>query len=424
MNGSAIATLRRKFIMIAMASFIAVILFTGGMSALASQHSIRIQASHMLDLIIQNNGTLPDPGSKARQMRATDLFDGIFTETAYAARYFSVVYDKHGKVESVNVSRVATVDEREAMRYADEALESYEKSLTVSLLDLGVADTFYYRVAHLEDGTTMVAYLDCSFQMQVNREVGWNTMLICLFSLAGSFLLVLVLSKRAIRPEIENTRKQKQFITNASHELKTPLSVIRANTEVIEMLQGESEWTRSTMSQVDRMDGLVQNLVMIARSAETEDRAVLSEIDVSQVIMDSVDPFRAVARQEDKELLCNVVPNVRMVAEASAIQQLCTLLVDNAIKYCDEKGTVEVDLSQPRRGKITLVVKNSFAQGKKAEFNRYFERFYRDDEAHSDEGGYGIGLSVAESICTRYGGTIRANWKGGMAVFICQLRNV
>ena len=230
MNGSAIAALRRKFITIAMASFTAVILFTGGMSALASQHSMRIQASHMLDLIIHNNGTLPDPGSKAQQMRATDLFDGIFTETAYAARYFSVLYDKHGKVENVNVSRIATVDEREAIRYADEARQAYDESLTVSLLDLGVADTFYYRVAHLDNGTTIVAFFDCSFQMQVNREVGWNTMFICLFSLVGSFVLVLVLSQRAIRPEIENTRKQKQFITNASHELKTPLSVIRANT--------------------------------------------------------------------------------------------------------------------------------------------------------------------------------------------------
>lgn len=423
MNAAAIAAMRRKFITIAMASFAMVILFTGGMSALANQHSLRLQTSHVLDLIIQNDGTLPNPSSQPHKMSATDIFDGIFTETAYAARYFSVLYDKHGKVSQVNVSRIATVDEQEAVRYAVAAVEAYDKSLTVSLLDLGIADTFYYRVAHLDGGETLAAFLDCSFQMQVNREVGFNTIFICLFGLAGSFVLVLVLSKRAIRPEIENARKQKQFITNASHELKTPLSVIRANTEVIEMLQGESEWTKSTMAQVDRMDGLVQNLVMIARSAEHEDRDAMSEIDVSKVIVDTVGPFRAMARQEQKELVCNVAPDVLMVAEASAIQQLCTLLVDNAIKYCDPEGTVEVELSQPKRGKVTLVVKNSFAQGKKAEFNRYFERFYRDDEAHSDAGGYGIGLSVAESICTRYGGTIRATWKGGMAIFTCQLRS-
>jgi signal transduction histidine kinase len=234
---------------------------------------------------------------------------------------------------------------------------------------------------------------------------------------------VLFLSKRAIRPEIENARKQKQFITNASHELKTPLAVIRANTEVIEMLQGESEWTKSTMGQVDRMDGLVQNLVMIARAEEQEDRTAMGVIDVGHIVTDSVDPFRALARQEKKELVCNVVGEAHMVADGSAIQQLCTLLVDNAIKYCDDGGRVVVEVAQPKRDRVTLVVQNTFADGKKAQFNRFFERFYRDDEARSNEGGYGLGLSVAESICKRYRGSIKASWKAGMMSFTCQLRS-
>ena len=423
MNASDIAKLRHKFILIAMLSFTVVILFTGGMTALANQNSLRTQASHVLELITQHDGVLPEPTISGHDIHSTDIFDGIFTESAFAARYFSVSYDEHDNVEHVNVSRVVTVDEAEAVEYARQALDSYDKSLTVSMLDLGMVDTFYYRVAPRADGGMVVAFLDCSSQMQVNREVEWTILLICGVGLAGSFAMVLLLSKRAIRPEIENARKQKQFITNASHELKTPLAVIRANTEVIEMLQGESEWTQSTMSQVDRMDGLVQNLVMITRAAEREDRTAMQEIDVCKVITDSVDPFRALARQEQKELVVNLAPDVRMVADVSAIQQLCTLLVDNAIKYCDDKGRVEVELSQPKRGRVTLVVRNSFANGKKAQFSRYFERFYRDDEAHSDAGGYGIGLSVAESICTRYGGTIKAAWKAGMAVFTCQLRS-
>ncbi len=423
MNASDIAKLRHKFILIATLSFSLVILFTGGMTALANQNSLRVQASHMLGLITKNNGILPEPTVSGREVRSTDVVDGVFAESAFAARYFAVIFDANGQVQSVNVNRVVTVNENEAVDYALQAVESYEKSLTVSTLDLGMVDTFFYRVARRDDGSTIVAFLDCSSQMQVNREVEWTILLICGVGLVGSFAMVLLLSKRAIQPEIENARKQKQFITNASHELKTPLAVIRANTEVIEMLQGESEWTKSTMSQVDRMDGLVQNLVMITRAAEREDRTAMQEIDVCKVITDSVDPFRALARQEEKELVVDLAPDVRMVADVSAIQQLCTLLVDNAIKYCDEKGTVEVVLSQPKRGRVTLVVRNSFEQGKKAQFNKYFERFYRDDESHNDAGGYGIGLSVAESICTRYGGTIKASWKAGMAVFTCQLRS-
>lgn len=423
MNSLAIKQLRRKFILIAMLSFFVVILFIGGMTAFSNQTSLRTQAGHVLELIVKNNGHLPEPENYSSHVHATDLFEGLSPESNYSARYFSVIFNQAGGVESVDVSHVASVTEKEAVDYAKAACESYDKSLTVSLLNMGMIDTFYYRVAKQDNGRKIAAFFDCSFQMQVNREVGWNTIIICVLGLLGSFLLVLPLSKRAIRPEIENTRKQKQFITNASHELKTPLAVIRANTEVIEMLQGESEWTQSTMGQVDRMDGLVQNLVMITRAEEQEDRTSMGEIDVAQTVMDSTDPFRALAQQEKKELVCNVAENVRMVADASAIQQLCTLLVDNAIKYCDEGGRVTVELTQPKWGRVTLEVRNTFADGKKARFNRFFERFYRDDEAHSDEGGYGIGLSVAESICKRYGGTIRASWKSGEAVFTCQLRS-
>ena len=429
MNSAAIRQLRRKFILIAMLSFFVVILFTGGMTALANQNSLRVQAGHVLELIVNNDGVLPTPehidvnSDDGYRIHATDIFEGFSPEFTLAARYFSVVFNEKGEVERVDVSHIASVNENEAVTYAQAARDAFDKSLTVSILGMGMEDTFYYKVQKLANGNTIAAFLDCSFQLQVNREVGINTVVICGLGLFGSFLLVLFLSKRAIRPEIENSRKQKQFITNASHELKTPLAVIRANTAVIEMLQGESEWTQSTMSQVDRMDGLVQNLVMIARAEEREDRTAMSEIDVGKVVADSVDPFRALARQEKKELVCNIDTDVRMVAEASAIQQLCTLLIDNAFKYCDEAGRVVVEASQPNRGRVTIVVQNTYAEGKKAQFNRFFERFYRDDESHSDEGGYGIGLSVAESICARYGGSIKASWKAGVVSFTCQLKS-
>ncbi len=422
MNSSSIAALRRKFILIATLSFFLVILFTGGMTTLSNQWTLRTQAGHALELIIQNDGVLPKPSAPEERLGATKDYEGLSSEFVYGARYFSVKFDKDDKPVSIDVNRIASVSEGRAVEYARGAIDAYKHSLTVSLVDLGMIDSYFYKVGKQHDGSTIVAFLDCSFQMQVNREVTWNTVVICGAGLVGVFVMVVLLSGRAVLPEIENARKQKQFITNASHELKTPLAVIRANTEVIEMLQGESEWTQSTMSQVDRMDGLVQNLVMIARAEERENRSQMGDIDVNRVVTDSVDPFKALARQEHKELVCKLGENVHMVADASAIQQLCTLLVDNAIKYCDEEGTVSVTTSA-RLGRVTLEVSNTFAEGKNSQFSRFFERFYRDDEAHSDEGGYGIGLSVAETICKRYGGSIRAGWKAGNAVFTCQLRS-
>ena len=423
MNSAAIDALRRKFILLATISFFLVIIFTGGMTALSSQWTLRMQAGHALELIVENDGTFPEPSGPEDRLGATDHYEGLTPEFIYGARYFSVIINKEDKPTKVDVTHIASVSEQQAVEFAREAIVSYKQSLTVTVLNLGMKDSYFYMVKTQPDGTRIVAFLDCSFQMQVNREVVRYTTLICIVGLVGTFVLVVLLSGRAVRPEIENARKQKQFITNASHELKTPLAVIRANTEVIEMLQGESEWTQSTMGQVDRMDGLVQNLVMIARSEERENSTEMGEIDVCRVVGDSVDPFRALARQEHKELVYSPDKDVSMVADASAIQQLCTLLVDNAIKYCDEGGTVLVEVSSPRKGRVTLVFSNTFAEGRSAQFGRFFERFYRDDEAHSDEGGYGIGLSVAESICKRYRGSIRAQWRGGNAVFTCQLRS-
>ena len=239
-----------------------------------------------------------------------------------------------------------------------------------------------------------------------------------------TFILVRVLSGKLIQPEIENSRRQKQFITNASHELKTPLAVIRANTELLEVTEGENEWTRSTLSQVDHMSGLIQNLVMISKAQEREDTSILSEIDASDIVKQTISSFEPLAKQKKKELESKIDDNVSVVADESKLRQLTTILLDNAIKYCDDGGKISVALSQLKRGKnkIRLVVSNNYAEGDKIDCNRFFDRFYREDQSHNiDKGGYGIGLSIAESICKQYGGSIRAMFKDGIICFICQI---
>ncbi len=269
----------------------------------------------------------------------------------------------------------------------------------------------------------ITVFLDYSQQVNTNNAVIRMTVLICASGFLITLVLVILFSGRMIRPEIKNARRQKQFITNASHELKTPLAVIRANTEIEEMMNGESEWTQSTMRQVDRLSGLIQNLVMITRAEETEDRSVLSRIDVSAAVEESVRPVASLAQQEKKELVRQISPDVKMVADGSKIRQLTTLLIDNAFKYCDEGGTVSVSLDTQKKGKlIRLVVSNNFADGANVNYSKFFERFYRQDQAHNvDAGGYGIGLSIAESIVHSYNGTIDASWKDGIISFTCLL---
>ena len=232
------------------------------------------------------------------------------------------------------------------------------------------------------------------------------------------------LSKKAIKPEIDNMKRQKQFITNASHELKTPIAVIRANTEVEEMISGETEWTRSTMRQVERLNGLVQNLVMITRSEEQEDSVITKDVDVTKAVNESVDPYASLALQSEIVLERHIEDDVHMDGDESQVRQLAAILVDNAVKYCDEKGHIDISLEQQKKHKqIKLSVSNSYKDGESIDYNKFFERFYRGDQSHSvDKGGYGIGLSMAESICKQYSGTIGVSWKDGIITFTCLFR--
>lgn len=339
-------------------------------------------------------------------------------DDAYATRYFAVIYDADGTLSGIIANHITSLTEEEA-----EALSDYAKG---RLFHFGQYGKYYYRVSGMDDGRTMVIYLDSTNQINATTRLLYSALFLIMFGVIVTFIFVRMFSGKAIEPEIRNAELQKQFITNASHELKTPLAVIRANTEMQEMLDGENEWTQSTLRQVDRMNGLIQNLVMITRAQEKE-TAERIPTDVSKTVNETVDTYVPVAEQDEKKMERNIPDGITMKAVDSEIRQLVTLLLDNAIKYCDEKGTITTTLWQ--KGKETwLSVSNNYAEGKDVDYSRFFERFYRKNEAHTidsskeNKGGYGIGLSIAESLVKKYSGSIRADWKDGVITFTCMLK--
>ena len=429
MNASAIRKIRRNFILTAMLSFITVMVFTGGLINIANNLQIRDSMEDMLDFIIAYGGDLPEQEADAVQealsaktesgnVTYSDLLRSFAPEFRYSTRYYAVLYEPDGTVGEVKLSHIHSVDRSDAVDAARRI-----KKLRYAFGSFG--GSYYYKKADYEDGRSIVVVLDASTLVSLNRSIIRSTVLICSIGLILTFLAVLALSGRMIRPEIENARRQKMFITNASHELKTPLAVIRANTELEEVMNGETEWTQSTLRQVDRLNGLIQNLVMIARAQETEEPGTRGDIDASAVILDTIKPYESLARQDEKTLSLEITPDLHMIADESRIRQLATILVDNAFKYCDPGGLVRITFSRPRIGRqVRLTVSNSYADGKGADYSRFFERFYREDSSHhtnESKGGYGIGLSIAESICTQYKGSIRVAWKDGIITFTCLL---
>jgi len=434
-----------------------VMLIMGGFIYLFGTITIRNEAQQIMRYIVENDGDLPKPDtiqdneeeSHDSDSDEEDTDDPSFTETMewslqsifgvgdffgetpdsyYTTRYFAVLFDESETVSLIKTSHIAYIEEEQAEEYARIALDRP--------FHFGNFGRYYYYCADRESGGTIVVYLDRTEQLSLMRRV-----LISVLSILGlgtfmSFFIMRLLSKGFVRTEVENVEKQKQFITNASHELKTPLAVIKANTEMQEMMDGESEWSRSTLRQVDRMTGLIGNLVQIARAQEMTD-GELAPTDIAAAVSETADSFAPVAASDGKKLEKEIPDSLVTKSSDSSMRQLTSLLIDNAIKYCDDGGTIKVELTRSRRGAV-LTVSNDYAEGANVDYTRFFERFYRQDEAHtisagtvtgSSEGssgertgksGYGIGLSIVESLVKSMMGSIDVSWNKGRILFTCK----
>ena len=452
-----IKRIRNRFIMTSTLTLFCVMLIMGGFIYLFGTITIRNEAQQIMRYIAENDGDLPKPDaiqnndeeSQGSDTDSGDEHDNSFTETMewslysifgvgdffdetpdsyYTTRYFAVLFDENETVSVIKTSHIAYIDEEQAEEYARIALDRPFR--------FGNFGRYYYYCADRESGGTIVVYLDRTEQLSLMRRVLISVLSILGFGTFLSFFIMRLLSKGFVRTEVENVEKQKQFITNASHELKTPLAVIKANTEMQEMMDGESEWSQSTLRQVDRMTGLIGNLVQIARAQEMTD-GELAQTDISVVVSETADSFAPVAASDGKRLEKEIPDSLVIKSSDSSMRQLTSLLVDNAIKYCDDGGTIKVELTRSRRGAV-LTVSNDYAEGANVDYTRFFERFYRQDEAHtisagtvtgSSEGssgertgksGYGIGLSIAESLVKSMKGSIDVSWNKGRILFTCK----
>ena len=450
MNEQSIKKLKNKFLIISMCSFIAVMLIVGGLIYVSTLMVTRKEAKEVTQAIIDNGGNLPAVKVYIHQHSSSDSSDttgdqdkkveedikgnrslkeglneflntlfggenGALTDKDqwYSVRYFTVCFDKNDQVTDINADRIASIDVSDAKQYA--------LAVKNNMFRFGSIGDYYYQVQETKNGS-IVAFVDCTNQIRLTNRILYIALMLIGFGSIISFIVLHALSYRVIAPEIRNAEQQKQFITNASHELKTPLAVIKANTQVQEMMNGKDEWTESTMRQVDRMTGLIQNLVTIVRAEEKEDSEDRIDTDVSEAIRDTVKSYLPVAENAGETLNQNIGDGIHMKAVESQIRQLATLLIDNAIKYCDEHGTINVELLQKGRG-VKLSVSNTYAEGKNADYSKFFERFYRADKSHNvDKGGYGIGLSIAESLVKQYNGSIDASWKDDVITFDCILK--
>ena len=247
------------------------------------------------------------------------------------------------------------------------------------------------------------------------------TLLVFLCCVAIVFFLLLLLSGRVMRPFAENMERQKRFITDVSHELKTPLGIISANMGVLEIVNGKDEWIESTQNQVRRLDSLIRDLIELAKSEEMGKAGELRVFNVSEAARNAADTFRTSAQAQGKQLETAIEPELYMKGQQEAILRLLTVLLDNAVKYCDDGGTVRLTLKKKGR-QLMLRVSNPCADLDASQLPRLFDRFYRADSSRSRKsGGYGIGLSIARAVTDGHKGKISAEYEDGTVCFTVTL---
>ncbi len=406
-------SLRRKFMLVATLVLMMVIGIVNGIIYLATSRTIMSSTEVLMDLILENGGYLP---REAAFDWNQETFLALNDESLYEIRFFSVRVSEEGS-ELVSTNHSMAIREENALELAEQVDIN---SRGVGQMTVGDRVTLNYKVRSSEDGSSLIVFLDGTSRYSLLRlimiyiAILWATVLLLFVIIMGHY------SKKLIKPFVENDERQKRFITNASHELKTPLAVISANTEMTEVMGGKNKWTESTRRQVKKMQTLVEELVVLTRLDEMKD-SEKSVLNFSAITKETAEPFVSVIQNEGKSFSENVEEGLYILADRRGAQQIVSILMDNAAKYCDDGGQVSLELKA--RGKSCLLsVSNTYAEGKDVDFARFFERFYRQDESHnSGKAGFGIGLSMGKEIVEHMKGQLRVDWKDNIITFTAEM---
>lgn len=365
----------------------------------------------LADMISENNGRFPDINGDRRRPKEIPRNDFITSETPFSTRFFTVWLNEEQEVVRKNIDAVASVTDDQIRQYTQTVLDGGKER--------GWISDYRYKVVPDGDGAFLV-FVNGSMNRAMTGRM--HTIVLCV--LAGSsviiLLLIVLLSKRAVRPAAESYEKQKQFITDANHELKTPLTLILSNLDIVEAELGQNEWLDDIRSEGQRMSTLVNRLVLLTRMDEENYQGQHDDFCISDAIADTVSEFVALAESSGISMQHEIAEGIIYHGNESEIRQLTAILLDNALKYCDDNGEIHVTFSAGRHP--VLRIENTFHAVDSLELHRLFDRFYRSDKARTAGNSFGIGLSIAKAITEHHKGTISAQKSGSECIaFIVKL---
>ncbi len=412
-----IKKLERRLILVATAVLAAVLIVTITVVNIINYAHITDTADRTLAYIADHNGQIPlspatpggtqppkDTTPPSSDKKASPPND-FSAETPFSTRYFTVTVT--ADTTTVDTDHIAAVDDMTASSYAD-AVSGNRSS--------GYYKQYRYLISETQDGH-VYTFLDCSKDLDNFTTFLRNSIVLCCAGMIVVFLLILLFSGIAVKPFERAYAGQKRFITDAGHELKTPLTVIRSANEVIEIERGADEWTKTINSQISRLTTLTEKLVFLARMDEGQANRQMYEFSLSDVVSEVSQTFLPLSKAKSIPYTCDIAPELTIYGDESLIGTLVSLLLDNAFKYTTPGGGVHLTLSSHGKHKI-LTVSNPAEKPSTNDLNLLFERFYRPDSSrNSATGGFGIGLAQAQSIATAHKGKVSAKYENGMIQF-------
>ena len=392
--------LRIKFIVTATAAIALILAFFLVLmnSIVYTQTEDNIQT--VLSILSKNEGELPITDEIKESFTKKNIQEGII----YNFQYFSV--REKGDDYAISLGNVQSLTEADVRDFIQKILKKKETHGTITrngrYFTYQISQTASGKLLVFFEATNYIRERDTLFQVSI-----W-------LSLASLFLLALLftlISGIVIRPFVKNYEKQRMFITNAGHELKTPLAIISANTELQELMEGETEWSVSTKEQTERLNHLIGRLIRLARLEEQED-IKLAPQSISLIAEKVATDFAPLFKKEDK--------NFESLIEE--FYELLSILLDNARKYCDPAGTIRLTLKRKAyllRKRTCITVSNDYKDGQPANIKRFFDRFYRSETSHNNQttSGHGIGLSMARHLVSLFRGKIFVTYKKQVITF-------
>ena len=400
-----IKRLRIKYTVLAVSAlFLLLTIIVAGMNLL-NYRSVIDEADETLAVLSDNSGVFPSFENGMEWLPS-----GMSREIPFESRYFSVLLDENNTPILIETSNIYTIDGVTAVGYAVEVAEEKDEK--------GFKDDYRFVVTSERIGKR-ITFLDCGRKIALFHEFRNTSIMI---SLAGYFVILLLVCffvARFTRPVSESYEKQKRFITDAGHEIKTPLTIINADVDILKMDVEENEYLDDIKKQSNRLAELTNDLIKLARMEESKSDIQLIDIPASEIILETAASFQTIAKSLNKELVIQVQPMLTMLGDKSKVEHLITILLDNAIKYSPDGETVK--LSFERRGKRLLLSVNNVSSVRLStdDIRHIFDRFYRADQSRNSEtGGHGIGLSIAQAIVNLHGGKIEAASPDGKTFMI------